>query len=212
MNDPEFEPNNQIFVDLVDSITYVVDDAFYVTSLHLESSRTPTGNNISTVELIQFDTKSSQDEVLFSVLLSENGGKAPKGVEKIRILASQNGKYESIVDASELLQKDSAQLPYKTNSFFIAHQSREGDWRYCRIDDSGIYPWMPYLQEHLLEDQLTVSLDDVDILEAISKAGHPSFKMHPDRLAHEEQVKQLDMAYAEELIEKLDSWTIIPQN
>ena len=105
------------------------------------------------------------------------------------------------------LLEDYSTLPYKTDSYFVAHQSKSesGD---SRIDEQGIHAWLPNLSD--LHSEVEYSLDDIDIMSAIEEATMQSSTTQ-DRVS-KRQLRQLDRAYAEELIIKLDEWAIVPQN
>lgn len=200
----ELGPDSPVFVDLVDQLGFVVDDAF---NDSLRSYRADKPQK-SVVDLVQIDTHSLVDEKLFSVLLTESGGKPDYGVEKIRVLARMNDEYSSVREAVASLLEDYSTLPYKTDSYFVAHQSKSGEWRYSRIDEQGIHAWLPNLSD--LHSEVEYSLDDIDIMSAIEEATMQSSTTQ-DRVS-KRQLRQLDRAYAEELIVKLDEWAIVPQN
>lgn len=200
----ESGPENPVFVDLVDQLGFVVDDAF---NDSLRNYRTDKPQK-SVVDLVQIDTHSLVDERLFSVLLTESGGKPDYGVEKIRVLARMNGEFDSVREAVTSLLDDYSTLPYKTDSYFVAHQSKLGEWRYSRIDEQGIHAWLPNLSD--LHSEVEYSLEDIDIMSAIEEAT--SEESRSLNRSNRRQLKQLDEAYAKELIAKLDEWAIIPQN
>lgn len=192
----ESSPENQIFMDLTDQITFLFDDAF---DRMLENGR-------GLAEFVQVDNHSLSEQKMYGVLLSENGGKASSGIEQIRILAHKNGDFETIYDAAHSMMIEGTGLAYKTNEYFVAHKSASGEWRYCRIDDFGIYPWLPKLSDVMLgEDTLFSELDFEDI-EPSKSDQDPKYVVNEDRL------RQLDKLYANELVDKLDSWHFIPNN
>lgn len=202
---PEIGPEGSPFVDLVDQLGFVVDDAFNDSLNNYRFGRT----GKSVVELVQMDTHSLEDEKLFSVLLTESGGKAEVGVEKIRVLARRNGNFNTVRQAVESLLDDYSTLPYITDGYFIEHQNKDGEWRYSRVDEQGIHSWLPNLKD-IRNTDIEFSLEDVNIFDALKNATE---LMHqPDYQKQLKQLRQLDEAYARELIAKLDECAIVPQN
>lgn len=208
ISNPELQPENQVFIDLVEQIEISVDDAFDESLRQIHPSDGEDKSK-SIVELIQFDTHSLAGERVFSILKTESGGKPDRGVEKIRALARPSRPFESVREAVESTLKPNVAVPYRADSFYIAHQMRDGDWRYSRVDNDGIYPWMPQLRDiHSNAEHL--SLENINILEAIQDASHPASRAQEEM--RQKQLRQLDKAYALELIAKLDQWPVIPQN
>ncbi len=199
----EQEPNNTVFADLIDQATYVLDDAFNdsIPNKFARSAR-------SIIELVQIDTSSLEGERLFSVLLTESGGKANYGVEMIRVLARPNGSFNSVGEAVDFFGRDYSSLPFMTGEYFVAHCNREGEWRYSRIDDQGVHPWLPNLKD--LSGEANSTLEGVDIMKAILQGADPIRQQ--EEYERRRVLRLLDEAYAYELIDKLDNWPIVPQN
>lgn len=192
----EFESDSLVYRDLKDYITYVLDDAF-------DSVRQQQGRGIA--EFVQVDTRSYAIP-LFSVLLTESAGKPDIGVEKIRLMAVPRHSDVSIEEAAGIME-DADMLAFKTDQFFIAHQSRNGERQFYRVDDNGIYAWVPKLQDLTEENILTLSDSmTVEDFEGDQQLGD---QIQTDM---ERNMEQLDISYAKELIAKIDLWPIVPQN
>lgn len=198
----EFSPdNNKVFEDLADSIAYVFDDALNEEAerLYRNQQSNMEGRTGATVEFVQKDVHSLGGIPSLTVLLTESGGKPERGTEKIRLYARATDNYQYIADAAEANQSEGGRLAYFTNEFFIAHQKVTGEWSYSRIDDTTITPWVPALvsapQQPLAED--------LDIIEALGS-----------RISsiEDEELEVVNRRYAIELIDKIDSWQIVPQN
>jgi len=186
----EFDP--EVYKDLLDQITYAFDDAF-------SGSEAQEGKRTS-AEFIQTDTYSIRDADLISALLTENGGKPDIGVEKIRILARTKDKS---MDLGQIMEKmhDPDNLPFDSKEYFIEHQNQNGEKRFSRVDEKGIYPWVPYLRD-IVENNQEYDFAEQDIIEAILHS--PRFK--------DVRLEELDYNYAKELIEKIAGWPLVPQN
>lgn len=191
-----YEHDPSVYKDLVDQITFALDDAF--TSISANEGRR------AFAEFVQADTHSIRDTILLSALLTDNGGKPDRGVEKIRVLARPLNEEQTVTELAEHMAEGHG-LVFQTNEFFIAHQSKAGEWRYSRVDEKGIYPWVPYLKDVTQNEQM-VEFTHTNILDAIEIAASHS------NLAEKRQMLQLDYAYAKELIAKIADWPLVPQN
>lgn len=203
LSSPEYGSDNQAFIGLVNEISFAVDDAFD----EMGKQRLSKGRAIT--ELIQIDTHSIEGEELFSVLLTESGGKPEIGSEKVRILARPSRDYSSLSEAIDSLHEDHSVLPFQSDSFFIAHQARDGEWRYSRVDEAGIYPWRPQIKDKQA-DMTDDPFVSIDILELLNKSETPAERV--ERLKRDRQMRQLDIAYARYLIAKINEWPVVPQN
>lgn len=190
----EREPDKLVYEDLGDEITYAFAEAF-------ESVRAYSGR--ARAEFVQA-VESLTDSRMFSVLLTESGGKPDKGVEKIRLLARPVHP-ETTVEYAAGVMEVGDELPFSTYEFFMAHQNRSGDYRFSRVDKTGIYPWLPQLRETSQGEQTSLSFDEVSILD---------FLRRPDTISEVDQEISglIDEEYAKELIGKIAKWEIVPQN
>lgn len=198
MNNPEsggfseFESDDLVYKDLKDYIAYTMDDAF-------ESVREQQGRGIA--EFVQIDTH-SYALPLFSVLLTASAGNPDRGVEKIRIMALPRNPDISVEEAAGIMQEADT-LPFETDQFFIGHQSDNGERRYCRVDDNGIYAWTPKLQD-VSEETSPLLIEGMSVVDFLGD--------HQSANQISQDMERLDIAYAKELISKIDQWPIVPQN
>lgn len=203
-HNPENLPDNQVFIDLTDQITYVFDDAF---DRMLENGR-------GLAEFVYIDSYSIYDQELYGILLSENGGKVESGAEQINILAYKNGNFENIQDAAKSMLIDGNGLAYKSDQYFIAHKSRSGESKFIKVDDNGIYPWLPHLNDLLFKDITCVDelIIDQGQIQFEGENNEPDITQSAETKMQKKQLRQLDVEYAKELIDKLENWFFIPNN
>lgn len=204
---PELEPDKQVFVDLKDGIMFAVNEAFEKT---LEQYSEIDGNDQlkMTAEIIKFDDHLF-DEKVFSILLAEATENSLRVAEKIRIFAYPSQQFETIRQSSQSLLSDSGVSPYETSVFFIDHQIQTGDHRYSRVDEDGIYPWVPKLRDIQLQEN-SFLLEDLDLILPNKESATP--EQHNGAYIIRHQLSQLDKAYALELIAKIGSWPLTSQN
>lgn len=192
----EFEADKSVYRDLLYQMTFLIDDAF-------EAQRLVGYGKDDVAEFMQEDTH-SYIKPLYSVLLTESGDKSDIGTEEIRVLAEPRYKDMSIEEAAiKMYEADG--LVYNTEQFFVVHKFIGGDKRYCRADDSGIYPWQPKLQDIFIDDGINLNID-FTIEEFLPKI------ITAEQKQLESNLERLDIAYAKELIDKLDQWSITTQN
>lgn len=194
---PEYDPGKEIYSDLTEYITYVFDDAF-----DLQYQQGDKGY----VEYIRIDTHSI-GQPLFSTLLSESGGKPDKGAETLRLLARPISPEVTVHEAAEQMEDPDA-LVFQHNEFFVINQDRTGTKSYFRVDDNGIYPWVPKLKDLLLDEQNPeYEINDEDILDFLSSTG-----ISREDFEQQKSLERIDRQEAEIIIGKIDQWSIIPQN
>ena len=191
---PENNPDKLIYRDLVDHLTYAFDDAF-------ASVRSQKGRGIA--EFVQVDTHSLRYDNAFSILLTESGGKPDRGVEKLRLLARPTRPDVNVEEAAAVMG-EAEELVFRTDEYFIAHQSRNGEFRFCRVDEEGIYPWIPSLQD-IVQDGDQLTFDELSIVEFLRRPTQQDIQLDQD-------FNKINITYAKELVEKVDQWLLVPQN
>lgn len=192
----EFRPDDQIFMDLTDQITYLFDDAF---ARMLDNGR-------GLAEFVQIDTFSQPEMKMYSVLLSENGGKAKTGIEQLRISAYKKGEHSGVAEAAYSMIEEGSNLAFDSSQYFISHKSMSGEWRYSRVDDLGISPWVPNLKD--------LTIGDLALFNELNfeEGSWPTQSQKPKFVINQQRLHQIDVAYAEELITKINKWFFIPNN